>query len=61
MYAILSLFDYVYIKNDNDAPEEHHIQSILEIKSDIYITSLSKFMYESLKDLPRLFVDKMIK
>ena len=50
--------DYVYINNENDAPEEHHVQPILKIKPDIYITSLSKLMYESFKDFPKLFVDK---
>ena len=53
--------DYVYINNKNDEPEKHHIQSILKIKSDIYIPSLSKLMYESLEYLPKLFVDKIIK
>ena len=52
--------DYMYINNENNAPEEHHIQSILKTKPDIYITSLSKLMDESLKYLPTLFVDKMI-
>ena len=53
--------DYVYINNKYDAPEEHHIQSILKTHPDIYITSLSKLMDESLQYLPKLFVDKMIK
>ena len=53
--------DYLYINNENNAPEEHHIQSILKTKSGIYITSLSKLMGETLKYLPSLFVDKIIK
>ena len=53
--------DYVYFNNENDAPEEHHIQSILKTKSNIYITLLSKLMDNTLKYLPKLFVDKMIK
>ena len=53
--------DCVYFDNKNDAPEEYHIQSILKTKNNIYITSLSKLMYETLKYLPKLFVDKMIK
>ena len=52
--------NYLYIHNKNDATEEHHSQSILKKKSDIYITSLSNLMDESLKYLPTLFVDKMI-
>ena len=47
--------------DENDAPEEHLIQTILKTKSDIYITSFSKLMDESLKYLPKLSVDKMIK
>ena len=53
--------DYVYINNKNDAPEEHYIQSILKTKSDIYIIYLLKLMDISLKYLPKLLVDKMIK
>ena len=53
--------DYVYFNNENNAPEEHHIQSILKTKSDIYITLLSKLMDETLKYLRKLFVDKIIK
>ena len=53
--------DYVYINNIYDAPEEHHIHSILKTHPDIYITSLSKLMDESFQYLPELFVDKMIK
>ena len=52
--------DYVYINNEKDAPEEHHIQSILE-KQVFNLTSLSKLMDEILKYLPKLFVDKLIK
>ena len=51
----------MYINNENNAPEEHHIQSILKTQPHIYITSLSKFMDESLKYFPKLFFDKMIK
>ena len=29
--------DYVYLNNENDAPEEHHIQSILKTKTNIFI------------------------
>ena len=61
MYAIFTYGDYVYINNENNAPEEHHIQSILKTKSDIYITSLQKLMNESLKYLTKLFVGKIIK
>ena len=53
--------DYVYINNIYNAPEEQHIQSILETSPDLYLTSLSKLMDESLQDLPMLFVEKMIK
>ena len=53
--------NYVYINNKYYASKEHHIKSILKTHSDIYITSLSKLMDESLQDLPKLFVDKMIK
>ena len=53
--------DYVYFNNKNDAPEEHHIQSILKTNTNIDIKSLSKLMYETLKHLPKLFVDRMIK
>ena len=53
--------DYVYINNKNNAPEEHHVQSRLKKQSYIYITSFLKFMDESFKYLPKLFVDKMIK
>ena len=53
--------NYVYINNEYNTPEEHNIQSILKTQSNIYITSLSKFMDESLKYLPKLFVYKMIK
>ena len=56
-----TFINHVYINNKNNAPEEHHIQSILKTKLDIYITSLLKLIYEPLKDLPKLFVDKMIK
>ena len=49
--------DYVYFNNEKNVPEEHHIQSILKTKTDIYITSLSKFMHEPLKYLLKLFVD----
>ena len=52
---------YVYINNIYDAPEEHHINSILNTHPDIYITSLSKLMDESLQDFHKLFVDKMTK
>ena len=53
--------DYVYINNIYDAPKEHHIHSIFKTYPDIYMTSLSKLMDESFQDLPKLFVDKMIK
>ena len=53
--------DYVYINNIYDAPEEHHIHSILKTHPYIYITSLSKLMDESLQDLPELSFDIMIK
>ena len=53
--------DYVYINNEYDEPEEHHIKSILKTQPDIYITSLSKLVDESLQDFPELFVDRMIK
>ena len=53
--------DDVYINNEKDSPEEHHIQSIFKSKLDIYMASLSKLMDESLKCLPKLFVDKIIK
>ena len=53
--------DYVYINYNNDAPKEHHIQPTLKKKSDIYITSLSKLMGESLTYFTKLFVDKIIK
>ena len=53
--------EYVYINNQQDAPEEHHIQWILKTQLDTYITSLSKLMEELLKNLPNLFVDEMIK
>ena len=53
--------DYVYFNNKKNAPEEHHIQSILKLKQYIYITSLSKLMDETLIYLPKLFADKMIK
>ena len=52
---------YVYFNNKKYAPEEHHIQSILKTKTNIYITSLSKLMDKTLKYLTKLFVDKMIK
>ena len=52
---------YVCINKKYDAPEDHHIQSILKTHSDIYITSLFELMDESLQDLPKLFVDKNIK
>ena len=51
----------MYINNKNDTPGEYHIQSIFKTQPDIYITSLSKLMDESLKYLPELFFDKMIK
>ena len=52
--------DYVYINKKYDTPEEHHIHSILKTHPDIYIISLLKLIYQSLQDLPKLFVDKMI-
>ena len=51
----------MYINNESDAPEENRIHSILKTHPDIYITSLSKLVDESLQDLPKLFVDKNIK
>ena len=53
--------DFVYLNKENNATEEHHIKSIFKTKTNIYITSLSKLMDETLKYLPHLFVDKMIK
>ena len=53
--------EYVYFNNEKYAFEEHHIKSILKTKTNIYITSLSKLMDETMKYLPKLFVDKMIK
>ena len=53
--------DYVYSNNENDAPEKHRIKSILKTKSTIYITSLFKLMDKTLKYLPKLFVNNMIK
>ena len=51
----------MYINNRYDAPEENNINSILKTHPNIYITSLSKLVDESLQDSPKLFVDKMIK
>ena len=53
--------NYVYINNKYDAPEENHINSILKTLPNINIISLSKLIEESLQDLPKLFVDKIIK
>ena len=53
MYAILYIYrDYVYININYDVPEEHGIQLILKTQSDIYITSLSKLMDESMQYFP---------
>ena len=51
----------MYINNKYDAPEENHINSILKTLPNINIISLSKLIEESLQDLPKLFVDKIIK
>ena len=53
--------DYVYFNKNIDAPKEHHNQFILNQEPDFYITSLSNFMDETLKLLPKLFVNKMVK
>ena len=51
----------VYINKEYVAPEQHNIQSLFKTPSDMYITSLSKLMDESLQDLPKLFVHEIIK
>ena len=53
--------DYVYFNKKINALEEHHIQSILKTKTNIYPALLLKLMDEILKYLPKLFVDIMIK
>ena len=53
--------NYVYLNNSIDAPKENHNQLILGQEPNFYITSLSNLMDETLKLLPKLFVNKMIK
>ena len=53
--------NYVYFKDSIDAPKEHHNQLILNQESYSYITSLSKFIDETLTLLHRLLVDKLKK
>ena len=49
------------INNENNAPEEHHIQSILKTQPHIYITLFSKLMDGTLEYLPKLFADIIVK
>ena len=53
--------DYVYFDKEKNAPKEHYIQSLLKSKTNIYITSLSKLIDETLEYLPKLFFVKIIK
>ena len=52
---------YFYLNNSIDATKEHHNKLILHQEPDIYITSVSNFMYETLPFLPKLFINKMVK
>ena len=52
--------DHVYFNNNIYSHKEHHNQFILNQEPDSYITSLSNLMYETLKLLPSLFVDKIV-
>ena len=52
---------YVYFNNRIGAPKEHYNKLIPNKEPDFHITSLSKFMDETLTFLPKSFFNKMIK
>ena len=60
MYALLYLWKLCLYQRQKMHLRNNILNGYWE-KSDIYITSLSKLMDESLKDFPKLFVYKMKK
>ena len=52
--------DYVYFNKIIDAPKEHHNKLILNQEPSFYITSQPNFMEETLKLLPKAFVNKIV-
>ena len=52
--------DYVYLKENDEIPKNHHKNLIMKQEPDFIITSQMRLLETKLKILPDIFVKKML-